>query len=183
MPYDFNPLKNKIKETENWLSKEFAGIRTGRAAPAILDTIQVEAYGSRSNIASLATVTIEDARTLRISPWDQAVAKEIEKAISISNLGVSASTDEKGIRVSFPELTTERRTGLNKVVKEKAEEGRVRIRQERDKIWKDLQQKEKGGEMGQDEMNRMKNEMEKIIQEGGKKIDELTSKKEKEILS
>ncbi|HZS42948.1 MAG TPA: ribosome recycling factor [Candidatus Paceibacterota bacterium] len=183
MAYDFNPLKNKVKETEGWLSKEFSGIRTGRATPVLLDSLQVEAYGSRTNITSLASVTIEDPRTLRITPWDMSVAKDIEKAIVTSNLGVSAASDDKGLRVSFPELTTERRTTLNKVVNEKAEEARIRLRQERDKTWKDLQQKEKDGTISEDERTRLKGEMEKIIQEASKKIDEQASKKEKEIMS
>ncbi len=183
MAYDFNPLKNKVKESENWLSKEFSGIRTGRAAPALLDSILVESYDSKVSITSLASIAVEDARTIRINPWDLTQIKNIEKAITTSNLGVSVATDEKGIRVSFPELTTDRRTSLNKVVKEKAEEAKISLRLERDKTWKDLQAKEKSAVISEDEKNRLKTEMEKIIQDGNNKIDGLMAKKEKEILS
>jgi ribosome recycling factor len=183
MAYDFKSLNTKIKETEAWLSKELSGIRTGRAAPAILDSVKVDSYGSQVNITSLASINVEDPRTLRISPWDMSQAKNIEKAIGMSNLGVSVSLDEKGIRVSFPELTTERRTSLMKVVKERAEEARVSLRLERDRVWKDIQQQTKEGKMSEDDRNRLKNEMEKIIKQGNTKIDELTAKKEKEILS
>src|SRR3990167_5185731 len=102
MAYDFKPFEKRIKEIEERAVKELSGIRTGRAAPAILDVVLVESYGTRVPIVQIATVNVEDARTIRITPWDMGNAKEIEKAITVANLGLSVGADEKGIRVSFP---------------------------------------------------------------------------------
>jgi ribosome recycling factor len=181
MAYNFDQLKKGLKEAEEWLAKEYMGLRTGRATPALLDGVTVDSYGSRMNISSVASMTVEDARTIRIAPWDMSQVTAIEKAISIANLGVSAVVDDKGLRVIFPELTSERRTTLIKVAKDKAEDAKIRIRQEREKVLKDLQTKEKDGEMSRDEMERMKTEMEKMIKEQNAKIEELLAKKEKEI--
>jgi len=112
MAYDFNPLKKRTTEIEEWLRKELSGIRTGRASAAILDTLAVEAYGSMMPINQVANITNEDARTLRITPWDNSLIKSLEKAITSSNLGLSAAVDDKGLRLNFPELTGERRTQL-----------------------------------------------------------------------
>ena len=118
MAYDFKPFEKKIAEVVDHAQKELAGVRTGRAAPAILDTVQVESYGSRVAINTIASVSVEDARTLRVAPWDASLGKEIEKAITQANLGLSVGADEKGVRVFFPELTAERRVSLLKIAKE-----------------------------------------------------------------
>ena len=183
MLYDFSKLKNKTKEVEEWLKKEYTGVRTGMAAPALLDGVLVESYGSRMGIKEMASVSIEDARSLRISPWDMSQATVIEKAITLANLGVSIRVDEKGLRVLFPELTTERRTTLVKVANNKLEEARISLRTARDEIWSEIQKKEREGGMGEDDKFRLKNEMQKIIGEASKKLEELAAKKDKEIMS
>lgn len=182
MAYNFVIFKQGSEATVEWLKREYSGIRTGRAAPAILDTVSVEAYGSKMQINALANVNIEDSRTIRIVPWDVTVAKAIESAIQQSNLGLSVATDERGLRVSFPELTSERRTAIAKVAKQKLEEARVRLRSERQKVLNDLDKKENDGEMGEDDKTRSKNELQKMVDETGRKLEELTSKKEAEIL-
>ncbi|MBX4192007.1 ribosome recycling factor, partial [Candidatus Parcubacteria bacterium] len=96
MAYDFKPFDKKIAEINERLGRELSGIRTGRAAPAILDNVQVEMYGTRVAINQAATITVEDARTIRISPYDQGQSKEIEKAITQANLGLSVGSDERG---------------------------------------------------------------------------------------
>src|SRR3989344_1271803 len=116
MTYDFNPIKLKIKETEEWLKNEYHGVRTGRATPFLLDGVQVKSYGSKLPLKQVAAVTIEDARTLRVTPWDKTQIKEVESAITAENLGVSINSDQIGIRITFPELTTESRAKLVKVV-------------------------------------------------------------------
>lgn len=181
MSYDFGNLKKRAEDVSRFLSEELSGIRTGMATPAILDSIQVEAYGSKVPIRDIASISIEDARTLRITPWDISQLKEIEKSLTISNLGVSVSTDEKGLRVHFPELTSERRLILGKLIKEKLEEARISLRIERDKVWSDIQKIEKEGEMSEDEKFRSKDDMQKIIDEGNEKFEVMASKKEKEI--
>jgi ribosome recycling factor len=181
MAYNFNDLKQGLKEAEEWLTKEFSSLRTGRATPALLDGVQVDSYGSRMNISAVANMTVEDARTIRIAPWDMSQATPIEKAITVANLGVSVIVDDKGLRVIFPELTSERRTTIIRIAKEKLEDAKVRSRQEREKTLKDIQSKEKAGEMSKDEMERMKVEIEKIVKETTSRMEEMMTKKEKEI--
>ena len=117
MTYDFSSFKQKTEETKSWLSSEFSTLRTGRATPAILDSVQVESYGAKMPIRQVASITAEDAKTLRVSPWDQSQVKAIEKAITDANLGLSVVVDEKGVRAIFPELTTERREARMKLAK------------------------------------------------------------------
>lgn len=179
--FDFGELKEKSREVESWLAKEFSVIRTGRAAPAILDFLQIEAYGSKMSIKELANLIVEDAKTIRIEPWDASVGKNIEKAIVSSNLGLSTAPFEKGLRIIFPELTSERREQFIKVVKQKLEEAKVSLRGLRDKTWKAIEEKEKGGSMGEDDKFRLKDEMQKIIDESGRKLEEIAAKKEAEI--
>jgi ribosome recycling factor len=181
MAYDFKPFEKKIKDLQERLAKELSGIRTGRSSPAILDAIQVESYGTRMPINQLATISVEDARTLRITPWDKANAKEIEKAITQGNLGLSVGADEKGIRVFFPELTLERRAGLLKVAKEKVEEARAMLRQARDEVWSDIQKKEKEKAMSEDDKFRGKDDMQKRVDSANKYFDDALQRKEREI--
>lgn len=181
MAYDFKPLEKKIKEIEERLAKELAGVRTGRATPAILDGVLVESYGTRMPITQLATVSVEDARTLRITPWDKGNAKEIEKAITAGNLGLSVGADERGVRVFFPELTSERRAALLKLAKEKVEESRASLRVARDDVWSDIQRKEREKTMSEDDKFRAKDEMQKRVDAGNKAFDEALARKEKEI--
>lgn len=181
MAYNFSKFQQKIKETHDWFQKELSSVRTGRASTSFLDSVRVESYGTEMPIASLATVTSEDAKTLRITPWDHSQTSSIEKAITVANLGVSVVADSNGVRVIFPELTGERRQQLIKVAKEKLEDAKVAIRRERNEVSDDLNSKKKEGTMGEDDVMRAKTEMEKIVQEGNKKLEELFTKKEQEI--
>ncbi len=182
MAYNFSKFQQKIKETQEWYTKELLGIRTGRASTAFLDPVRVISYGTEMTINSLATISTEDARTLRISPWDNSQTQAIEKAITISNLGVSVVVDGTGLRVIFPELTGERRQQLVKVAKEKLEDAKVALRRERNEVTEDLAAKKKEG-MSEDDVMRAKTEMEKLVQEGTKRLEELFTKKEQEILN
>ncbi|MEK7613234.1 MAG: ribosome recycling factor [Patescibacteria group bacterium] len=181
MAYDFKPFEKKIADIVERLQREIGGIRTGRAAPAILDGVQVESYGTRMSIAQMATVSVSDARTLHIAPWDSSNAKEIEKAITQANLGLSVGSDERGVRVSFPELTSERRASLVKLAKEKVEEIRASLRLARDEVWSDIQKQEKEGKLSEDEKFRYKDEMQKRVDAANKQFDDALQRKEKEI--
>src|SRR3989344_3947043 len=128
MAYDFSEFKRGAEGTLDWLRKEYSGIRSGQANPAILDTVKVEAYGSPMAIHQLGSITVSDARSLRITPWDKGVIGAIDSAIRQSNLGVSVAVDDQGIRISFPQLTAESRQSLMKLAKAKHEEARVRLR-------------------------------------------------------
>ena len=182
MANNFAVFKQKTKSVEEWLQKEYRGIRTGRATPAILDSLRIEVYGSKMPIHQVASITVEDPRTLRISPWDKTQIKEIEKGIQTSNLGLSVAVDDVGIRVAFPELTAERRGDFVKVAKEKLEEAKVSLRREREEVWDNLQEQEKDSKISEDEKFRGKDEMQKIVDESNKNLETLFEKKEKEIL-
>lgn len=183
MAYDFSKFKKSLIGAEEWIKREFSGIRTGQASPTLLDSIKVDSYGVPSSISQLGSVTVEGARTIRIVPWDNSQVKDIEKAITVASLGVSVSVDDKGLRVNFPELTADRRKEIVKLAKEKLEEGKKQVRMHRDDVMKDLQTKEKDGSIGKDDAFRYKNEAQKIVDETNKKLDEAFIKKEKEILS
>ncbi|HVU06877.1 MAG TPA: ribosome recycling factor [Candidatus Paceibacterota bacterium] len=183
MQYNFSKLKAGLADTEAWLQKELGAIRTNRANPSILDSVRVEAYGSDMAISGVASLSNEDPRTIRITPWDQGLVKAIEKSIVVASLGVSVSVDDKGIRVSFPELTSERRKDIVKAAKEKFEQGRINIRKHRDEVMTDIDKKEKEGGMGEDEKFRFKAEAQKFIDDSSKKLSDLMDKKEKEIMS
>ena len=177
MAYNFTNFKQASEATLEWLKKEYTGLRTGRSTPTILDVVSVEAYGSKMAINQMANITVEDARTLRITPWDKTVTQAIDSAIRESNLGLSVSVDDQGLRVAFPMLTEDRRTDLIKISKQKLEEARIRLRGERQKVLSDLDK----GDMPEDEQTRTKNELQKLVDEANRKLDELAAKKEKEI--
>lgn len=181
MAYDFSKLKAQIKETEEWLLREFSGIRTGRASLALLDGVKPEAYGARTPLQQLASLFVEDARTIRIVPFDKGNAKAIEKALTEADLGVGVGMDDQGLRVSFPELTAERRAMLGKLAGQKCEEARIRLRSHRTDALKELEASEKEGGMGKDELARLKDEAQKLIDKGQEALDALLSKKQQEI--
>ncbi len=181
MTYDFKPFEKRIAEITDRLGKELSGVRTGRATPAILDGIQIESYGTRMPLNQVANISVEDARTLRVAPWDTSVSKEIEKAITVANLGLSIGVDEKGVRVFFPELTSERRTSLLKIAKEKVEDFRTALRVARDEVWSDIQKLEREGVMPEDDKFRSKDDMQKRVDAANKAFDDMLERKEKEI--
>lgn len=181
MAYDFTQLKNKIKETEEWLARELSGVRTGRATPTLLDAVRPEAYGTRTPLRELGSVSVEDARTLRIVPWDKTLTKAIEKGITDADLGVGVSTDDQGLRISFPELTSERREQLLKIAGDKTEQAKVTLRQHRTDALKALESAEKAGGIGEDEVKRLKSEIQKLIDAGNESLLKVLEKKEIEI--
>jgi ribosome recycling factor len=181
MAYDFSKLKEQITETEEWLARELSGVRTGRATPTLLDGIKAEAYGARSPLKDIASISVEDARTLRIVPWDKELLKAIEKGITDADLGISVSTDDQGLRVSFPELTSERRTQLSKIAGDKTEQAKVTLRSHRTDAIKQLDAVEKEGGMGKDEVARLKTEIQKFIDAGNEVLAKHLEKKETEI--
>jgi ribosome recycling factor len=181
MAYDFSKLDAAIKETDEWLAREYTGVRTGRATPSILDVIKPEAYGTRSPVSQLANISVEDARSLRVIPWDKTLTKAIEKAIMDADLGVGVSTDETGLRVTFPELTGERRVMLTKLSREKLETAKVTLRGHRTDALKDLDAAEKEGGMGADELKRLKEEVQKKIDKGVEGLEAQAKRKEAEI--
>lgn len=182
MQYNFSNFKNELKKVEDYLGKEYTQLNIGRASPMVLDGVSVESYGSFVPLKNVASVSIEDPKTLRIAPWDKSQVKNIEKAIIGSNLGLSVATDDMGIRVIFPQLTTETRQTLVKVLKEKLEESRITVRKERESVMSDIEEKEKEGKITEDERFRAKEELQKIINETNGNLEAIFEKKEKEVM-
>lgn len=181
MTYDLKSIKDKIEETKNWLSREYSGIRTGRATPVLLDSIMVDVYGSKTPIKHVATITTEDAKTLRVVPWDKSHIGPLESAIGQANLGVSTAPDDSGVRVIFPDLTQERRGSLIKLTNEKLEDAKISLRKEREHLWSDIQDKERKGEISEDDKFRLKEELQKILDDAIDGLEKMKEHKEGEI--
>ena len=182
MLYNFSNFKIELKKVEEFLSKEYSQLSTGRASPMVLDSVSVEVYGAYQPIKNIASVSIEDPKILRVSPWDKSQIKSIEKAIMVADLGLSVATDDIGIRVIFPQLTEETRQKLVKVLKDKLEDSRITVRQERSRVLDEIQKQEKEGKITEDEMKRTKDDLQKIIDEVNKNLELIFEKKEKEVI-
>lgn len=183
MSYDFTKFNDAVKEAEEWLKKELSLLRTGRANSSVLDSIYVESYGSMSPVAHVASVTMEDPRTIRVAPWDKSQVKAIENAINKADIGISVASDDAGLRVIFPELTGERRTQIVKLLKDRVEDAKITMRKAREATVSDLKNAEKDGELSEDEHFKAKEELQKLVDNANAKFDELSSKKEQEIMN
>jgi ribosome recycling factor len=183
MNTDINTFKKKLDDVVLWLSREFTAIRTGRATVNLLDDVMVEAYGTRSPINQVASVNIEDAKSIRILSWDKSLVKSIESALTKANLGVSIMTDAEGVRVKFPDLTSETREMLVKQAYKRVEEAKISVRNERNEIIKALEKLEKEKAMSEDDLKRKKDEVQKLVDQTTRTLDEKGVLKEKEIRS
>jgi len=181
MAYDFKSFDTRRTEAVEWLAREFSAVRTGRATPSLLDLVQVESYGVRVPIIQVGSVSNEDARTLRISLWDKKQIKDVERALVEADLGVSVVSDDSGLRVMFPTLTSERRVQLQKLAKAKYEDARVTLRKVRDEIMKELDQKVKESEISEDEKFRLREEVQKRIDATNATFETMLARKEEEI--
>ena len=164
------------------LKREFASIRTGRASLALLDVIMVNYYGASTPLQQLASLSIPDSRQIAIQPWDQKIIPEIEKAIMKSDLGITPVNDGKTIRIHIPPLTEERRKQLVKIVKKKAEEAKIAIRNVRRDTNEELKKLEKEKHLSEDDVKRQQDEIQKITNTHIAKVDEILAHKEKEIM-
>lgn len=179
MAYSFTDFSNKGKEVVEWLKREYTGISTGRATPAILDLVSVESFGSRMAIPHIASVTIEDPRTLRVAPWDKSQVKVIEKGLADADLGLSVSVDDGGLRIFFPQLTTERRAQLVKVLKDRLEDARVKVRMLRQETQKDIEAES----LPEDDAKRAADELQKKVDEYNGLLEDVFTKKEAEVMN
>ena len=174
--------KNMMKTVEV-LTKEFATLRAGRATPSLLEKIMVQYYGTPTPINQLANISAPEARLLVVQPWDKTVLPDLEKAILKSDLGITPASDGNVIRLAIPQLTQERRTELVKVIKKKAEEGRVAVRNIRRDANDTLKSQQKNGEISEDEQRRLQDEVQKLTDKYIKEVDGLLAAKEKEIMT
>jgi|SRR3989344_3861066 len=170
------------KVTEH-LKTELSGIRTGRASAGLVETIQVEAYGTTQPLRDLAQISVPEPKQILIQPWDKSVAKDIEKAIQTSPLGVNPVNEGSVLRITLPPLTEERRKELTKVVGSHAEAARIALRNVREAVLKEMKKAEDDGQISEDERFRGQEHLQKKIDEINKKIKELSEAKEKEILT
>lgn len=182
MNYNFTPFKDAVKKTEEWLGKEYASLHTGQATPMVLDSIMVDSYGTKQPLRNVASISIEDPKTLRVTPWDKEHVKEIEKEIQKSDLGLSVAVDQTGLRVIFPPLTQENREKLAKLTKAKLEDARVSIRKEREDVLREIDRMSREGGMSEDEKNRGKTELQEIVDAANKKLEEIFKAKEAIVL-
>ncbi len=171
-----------MKKTVEVVKREFSSLRAGRATPALLDKISVNYYGAPTPVSQMANISVPEARLLVIQPWDKSTIPEIERAILKSDLGINPASDGTVIRLSVPQLTQERRQELVKVIRKKAEEGRVAVRNVRRDANEVLKAREKKGELPEDELRRSQDEVQKLTDKYIKEIDQITANKEQEIM-
>lgn len=183
MSVELKEYKEKMGKSIDSLASEYASIRAGRANPHILDKITVDYYGQPTNLQSVANISVSEARTLVIQPWEASLIKEIEKAIMVSDIGITPNNDGKVIRLSFPELTEERRKELVKDVKKKGEGAKVAIRNIRRDANDMIKKQQKANEISEDEQKDAEDEIQKMTDEFVAKIDTMVEDKSKEIMT
>ena len=185
MPVDDILLEaeEKMIKTEDVVTHEFAGVRTGKASPSLVENILVEVYGSMMRIRELAGITAPEPRMLMIQPWDVGSVQPIEKAIQKSNLGLNPAVQGKFIRIVLPELSTERRQEFVKIVHKMTENGRVAIRHVRRDALEHLKKESKDGKISEDELEHAEKEVQKLTDQYVAKIDAHLAHKEKEIMT
>ena len=179
----FETAKTKMGKTVNALVTEYGAIRAGRANPQILDKIQVDYYGTPTPINQLASVSVAEARVLAIQPWDKSVLKAIEKAIQTSDIGINPQNDGSMIRLTFPPLTEDRRKELVKDIQKIAENAKVAARSIRRDCIEKLKAMKKNSEITEDDLKDGEKEIQKITDNIIKEIDDISDKKQKEIMS
>ena len=173
----------KMGKTIEVVKGDFASVRAGRANASVLDRITVEYYGTPTPLQQVASISTPDPRTLQIQPWDGSLLKAIEKAIQTSDLGINPQNDGRVIRLAFPQLTEERRKDLTKQVRKYGEEGKVAIRNIRRDAMDDIKKKTKKSELTEDDQKKLEKELQDMTDKRCKDIDDLTAKKEKELMA
>ena len=182
MKNDYSELSAKIEKAINYFVEDLGSIRAGRASTTVLNKISVDYYGTMSPVSQVAAVSTPDARTIMIQPWDATLIKEIEKAILASDLGINPQNDGKTIRLTFPQLTEDRRKELTKTVAKKSEDCKVVVRGiRRDEIEKYKAMKKKS-EITEDDLQGIEKDIQDIIDAQIKEIDKIADKKNKEIM-
>ena len=173
----------KMQKTVDVVKSDFASVRAGRANAAVLDKITVDYYGVPTPLNQVGSISSPDPRSLVIQPWDAKLLKPIEKAIQTSDLGINPQNDGRVIRLNFPQLTEERRKELTKQVRKYGEEGKVALRNIRRDAMEDFKKQKKNSELTEDDLKNLEKELQDLTDKRCKDIDELTAKKEKELMA
>jgi ribosome recycling factor len=180
---DLNELKRRMQGALQVLKQELGGLRTGRASPGLVDSIQVEAYGTHMPLSQLATVSVPEPRLLTVQVWDKSMMHPVEKAIVNANLGLAPSSDGQLIRLRIPELNEERRKELVKVAHKYAEAARVAVRHVRRDGLDVLKKMEKDGKISEDDQKRQADQVQKATDQAITDVDQALTTKEKEIMT
>jgi len=174
--------KPELDKSIEHFKEELNQLRTGRASVAMVDGLTVDYYGAKSPLKQVANISVPEPRTIVIAPWDKDSLVAIEKSLRESQLNLNPNNDGQVIRINIPALNEERRKDLVKVLNQKAEDARIAIRKQREDAWEEIQEKEKAGEMGEDDKFAGKDELQKLVDEYNKKVEEIRAKKEEEIM-
>ena len=174
--------ESKMNKAVASLESDLASIRAGRANPAILDKITVEYYGAQTPLAQVGTISVPEARTIIVQPWDVSVLKEIEKAILASDIGINPNNDGKVIRLNFPPLSEDRRRELSKGISKRGEEAKVAIRNIRRDSLEQFKKQKKANEITEDDLKDLEDQIQKLTDRFVKNIDTIVTAKEKEIM-
>ena len=183
MAVDFKDYARRMDKALDHLHEEFGAVRAGRANAKVLDRIAVEYYGSETPLNGVATISSPDARTLVIQPWDTKLLKDIAKAIQLSDLGINPQNDGKVIRLTFPQLTEERRKDLTKQVKKYAEDAKVAMRNIRRDGMDYVKKLKKNSEITEDDQKKAEKDLQDLLDKMIKKVDDSTAAKEKELMA
>lgn len=180
-----NDARKRMEKAFSVLKEDFGSVKTGKANPQVVENIVINAYGgsARLKVMELATIHVQDAQTIVITPFDQSVTRDIEKGITDSQMGLGISVDSALIRITIPPLTQERREEFVKLIHAKAENGKIMIRQARQESKDEIEKINKEGHISEDDVERMEKEVQKITDEYIKKIDETRDMKEKELMT
>lgn len=176
-------FESKMDKTISNFREQLGSVRAGRANPSVLDRITVDYYGAATPIQQVGTVSTPDPRTIMIQPWDASILKEIEKAIQTSDLGINPQNDGKVIRLSFPQLTEERRKELTKLVKKYAEDAKVAVRNVRREAMDEYKKQQKNSEITEDDQKKLEKDLQDLTDRKTKEIDKIAEDKEKELLT
>jgi len=179
---DIDDLKSSFNEVLDQYQGDLKKMKTGRANTELLEGIQVDYFGNRTPLIHMATVGVLDAKTIEINPWNKSQIKEIEKAISKSELGLNPSNDGNVIRIVIPPMTEERRLELVKQLGKKTEEMKIRMRRHREEFWGGIQSKERESEISEDDKFKAKDDLQKLVDDYNKKFNEIETKKEQELM-
>jgi ribosome recycling factor len=161
--------------------KSLQKIKTGRASVGLVEDVKVDYFGVKTPLMHMATINVPDAKTIEITPWDKSQLSAVEKAIQDSDMGFNPSNDGNAVRIIMPAMTEERRNEMVKTLGQKTEEARIRLRKIREKCWQETQEKEREGEISEDEKFAVKDDLQEIMDEYNQKLEEIEEKKEKEI--
>ena len=176
-------LKEDLEKNDDYFKSEIVTLNMGRATPSIIENIMVDYYGTPTPLKQVATINIPDSRTILIQPWDKGQLKEIEKAINTAQLGLNPMNDGEAVRITIPQPTEERRKDLAKHLHSLLEKAKISLRNIREEAVKEIKRMEKDKEIGEDERFTKQDEIQKIVDEYNKKLEEETEKKEKEIMT